>query len=83
MSTIDEVEDLPGFGTVWFHRDGIANIISLHAVESKRFQVDYNSTNKDAFVITKKDGTTPKFTPSPNGLYYIDTAYEFQQGKTV
>ena len=35
------------------------------------------------FVITKKDGTTSKFTPSPNRLYYIDTADEFQQGKTV
>ena len=83
MSSIDEVGSLPGFGTVWLHRDGISNILSLHAVKSKGFQVDYNSVNEDVFVITKQDGTTCKFTPSPNGLYYIDTSDEFQQGKTV
>ena len=83
ISTIDGVGDLPEFGIVWLYRDGIGNILSLHAVKSKGFQVDYNSANEDAFVITKKDDTTCKFTPSPNGLYYIDTSNKFQQGKPV
>ena len=83
ISTINEVGGLPGFWTVWLHRDVIGNILSLHAVKSKGFQVDHNSANEDTFVITKKDGPTRKFTPSPNGLYYIDTVDEFQQGKTV
>ena len=74
MPTIDKVEDLPGFGIAWLRRDGIASILSLHSVKSTRFQVDYNSAEEDAFVITKKNGTTHKFTPSPNGLYYIDTS---------
>ena len=65
------------------HRDGIANILSLHAFKSKGFQVDYNSANEDAFVITKQDGTMQKFIPSPSGLYFIDTLDEFQQRKTI
>ena len=71
------------FGIVWLHRDGISNILSLRSVKSKKFQVEYNSAEIDAFVITKKNGTTCKFTPSPNGLYCIDTLDEFQQGKKV
>ena len=40
MSTIDEVGDLPGFGTVWLHRYGIAHMLSLYSVKFKGFQVD-------------------------------------------
>ena len=58
MSIIDELEDLPGYGTVWLHRNGIANMLSLRAVKSKGFQIDYNRTYEYAFVITKKNGTT-------------------------
>ena len=63
--------------------DGIASILSLHLVKSKGFQVDYNSAKENLFVVTKKDGTTHKFTPSPNRLYYVNTLDEFQQGKKV
>ena len=77
VSTTNEVGDLQGFGTVWLHRGGIANILSLNLVKSKGFQVDYNSAGEDAFVITKKNDTTRKFTPSANGLYCIDTSDEF------
>ena len=84
MSTINELGFLPGFGIVWLHRDGIANILSLHSVKSKGSQVEYNSAREDTFVINKKNDTTRKFTPSPNGLYYIDTSTnEFQQRKKV
>ena len=36
MSTIDEVENLPGFGTVWLHREGIMNILSLQHLVNPR-----------------------------------------------
>ena len=83
ISIIDEVGDLPGFDTVWLHRDGIANILSLHSVKSKGFQIDYNSTKEDEFVVTIQNGTTHKFTPSPNSLYYTDMLNEFQQRKNI
>lgn len=31
-TTINEIGELPGVGTVWLHRKGIANILSFHAV---------------------------------------------------
>ena len=83
MSTINKVEDLPGFGPVRLHRDGFTNILSLQSVKSKGFQVDYNSTKEDAFVVTKQNGTMRKFRTSPNGLYYFDLLEEFQQGRKV
>ena len=44
-ATIDMVGDLPGFGMVWYHPEGIANILSISSVKA-RFLVTYNS-NKD------------------------------------
>ena len=83
MSTIHEVGDLRGFETVWLCRNGIANVLSLHSVKSKGFQIDYNSTKEDEFVVTIQNGTTHKFTPSPNSLYYTDMLNEFQQRKNI
>ena len=35
LATADKVGDFPGYGTVWFHPDGIANILSLARVKEK------------------------------------------------
>lgn len=35
MSVINVVGDLLGFGTVWLHRDGIANVLSSRGVKAK------------------------------------------------
>lgn len=59
VSTIDKVGDIPGFGTVWLHREGIANIISLHLVKSKGFKIDYDISKEDAFLITKSNDKMP------------------------
>ena len=44
-STIsDEIGELPGVGTVWVHRNGIANILSFHNLqEVNNFEIDYSS----------------------------------------
>ena len=36
------VGDLPGYGTVWFHPDGIANILSLSRVKTK-YRITFDS----------------------------------------
>jgi hypothetical protein len=65
--------DLPGYGTVWYHPNGIANILSLNKVK-ERYRVTYDSTNGNAFVVHKGDGTPRTFQQLPRGLFYMDTA---------
>jgi len=42
ISTTNMVGDLPGYGTVWYHESGIANIFSLANV-MKNHTVEFNS----------------------------------------
>ena len=32
IATVDKIGDLPGYRTIWFYEDGIANILSLKNV---------------------------------------------------
>lgn len=63
---------LPGYGPVWFDPNGIANIFSMSNVK-KKFTVQYNSNNDDAFVVMRPNGNPRRFICSPSGLYYHDT----------
>ena len=49
--------DLPGYGAVWFHPEGIANILSLSLVKAK-YCVTFDSANRNEFVVHKTSGTT-------------------------
>ena len=52
-------EDLIGYGTVWFHPGGIANILSLSKTEEK-YRVYYDSTGEKKNLIylpRGRDGT--------------------------
>ena len=48
-TTTNLVEDLPGYGTVWFHPGGIANILSLSKL-AEIYQVCYDITNVNNFL---------------------------------
>jgi Reverse transcriptase (RNA-dependent DNA polymerase) len=69
----DQQADLPGYGTVWYSPDSIANILSLRNV-TRRYRVVYDSHNGNQFVVTKEDGTKKIFVMSDLGLYYLDAA---------
>jgi hypothetical protein len=43
MVIIDKVGDLPGVGAVWYHPEGIANVLSNARVLENGFEVDYSS----------------------------------------
>jgi len=62
--------NLKGYGTVWFHPEGIANILSLSNV-SKKYRVMYDSGDKEeqGLVVHKEDGSKQVFRPSRKGLY--------------
>jgi hypothetical protein len=70
--TTTMVGDLPGYGTVWYNRKSIANILSLKCVAEK-YHVAFDNENGSSFTVTKPDGTMFKFKQSPGGLYFLDT----------
>ena len=67
------VGDFSGYGTVWYHPDGIANILSLAEV-CRQFHVTYDSSKHNEFIIHKPDGSTKQFIQSERGLYYLNTS---------
>jgi len=65
--------DLWGYGTVWYHPSGIANILSLN-IFCKEYHVTLYSDNTEeqGLVVHKNDGSKWIFRPSKKGLYYSD-----------
>jgi hypothetical protein len=72
VTSTNLIGDLPGYGTVWYHPNGIANILSLSRVREHGFQVTYDS-HLNCFRITKSDGSVRVFHQSKRGLYYMST----------
>ena len=68
------VGDLCRYGTVWYHPNGIANILSLSRVKKNGCEVTYNSSDKNEFHVLKLDGKTRVFKESEHGLFYMDTS---------
>ena len=69
---IRKVADWLGFGEVWFHRGGIANIIFL-SLAKEMFRITYNiamGTDDNNFLLHKKYGNQRKFIQPTRGLYY-------------
>jgi hypothetical protein len=73
MATTNQIGDLPGYGTVWYHPNGIANILSLARVKEHGYRVTYDSEGGNHFTVHKNDGTSRAFKESDRGLYYFDT----------
>lgn len=73
VRTTDMVGDLPGYGTVWYDPDSIANILSLKRV-SEKYHVSFDSNRGSSFVVTKPDGKVFEFKQSTGGLYFHDTS---------
>ena len=65
------VGDLPGYGTVWLHEGGIANILSLARVKDK-FTVVFHSKQGNEFHVFGTGDRIRVFRQSEQGLYYMD-----------
>ena len=64
------VGELAGIGTVWYHKDGIANILSLSRIKQDH-RITYDSNSGNSFRMYSKDNMTYReFNESDNGLYY-------------
>jgi hypothetical protein len=74
-----DVGDFPGYGQVWYHPTGIANILSLSRVRQKGFNVTYEN-KKNCFIVTSPTGRRHIFEQSTTGLYFIDTGATTKHG---
>jgi hypothetical protein len=79
---VNEEGDLLGYGPVYYHPNVTANIISLFNLVKRYKTVTYNSNEKDAFRVTRDDGTIIEFEPSIEGLYYYDFNKSFERHAT-
>ena len=66
------VGDLPGVGRVWYHPNGIANILSLSKT-ANQFRINYDSWGRNAFEVHKLAVDIQPFVESTHGLFYMDT----------
>jgi hypothetical protein len=73
VTSTNMVGDLPGYGEVWYHPGGIANILSLKRVKNRGYRVTFDSSKANESHVHKSDGTVRVFKESPRGLYYSDT----------
>jgi hypothetical protein len=68
VTSTNIIGDLPGYGPVWYHPNGIANILSLSRVKQK-CRVTFDSQDGNAFTVH----STRTFQQSNRGLYYMET----------
>lgn len=73
VARTNQVGELPGYGMVWYHPDGIANILSLRNVK-RHYRITYDSETDNCFVVHKMNGTNRIFRESDRGLYFYDAA---------
>jgi hypothetical protein len=63
----NQIADVPGFGTVWYDENAIANIFGLYELK-KKYRITYDSEKEDAFIVHTGKGKFLKFKCSPEGL---------------
>ncbi|VEU33958.1 unnamed protein product [Pseudo-nitzschia multistriata] len=71
VASTNLIGDLPGFGKVWFYKEGIANVLSL-ALVSDRFRVTMDTDCDNALHVHRPGGGTRRFSRSECNLYYCD-----------
>ena len=63
--------NLPRLGRVWYHLNGISNILSLYKI-FKHFRITYYIWDRNAFAVHKSARAVKYFMESPRGLFYMD-----------
>jgi hypothetical protein len=53
--------DLQGYGTVYYHPDVAANILSIYKLTIRFQSVVCDNKKKDAFIVTSIDGSNTEF----------------------
>ena len=77
---ITQEAEVPGYGTVWFDEDVLANIFSFAELKDK-YRIMYDSSQEDAFLIHMKDKVV-KFKRTPDGLYCFKVLETYKESLT-
>lgn len=72
MIEVVEEGELMDYGQVYYNPKLTANILSFFNLTKRFKSVVYNNMGKDAFMVTRDDGTVIELRPSRKGLYYYD-----------
>ena len=67
----NEMGKLPKYGKVWYSKDAITNILSLHNA-GKKFRITYDSWKGDTFKLHLDEDRVINFDASENGIYQYD-----------
>ena len=70
-TSINLIGKLPGYGTVLYHPNGIANILSLSIVK-ERYKVTFDSTQTNRFIVYKDWCQQMSLWVIKKWLYYLD-----------
>jgi hypothetical protein len=62
------------FLVVWYHPQGIANILSLSRMKERGYRVTKDSHDGNRFTVHKDDGSARVFEESSGGLYLMETS---------
>jgi len=73
ITSTNLIGELPGYGTVWLHQGGIANIFSLSRMTKQGYHDTYDSEGGNQFKVIKSDRKFRIFKESDHGLFYLDT----------
>jgi hypothetical protein len=80
---IHQVGDLVAYGTVYYHPEVSANILSFDHIALRFKSVTYDNRKKDAFVVQRDDGSYIEFIPSKDGLYHYHYSLSIQHSKDI
>jgi hypothetical protein len=80
---VEEIGDLLGYGTVYYHPQVTANVLLFHNMAKRFKSVMYDNRQQDAFVVTQDDNTTFTFIPSKEGLYFYDYQHSINRTTTT
>ena len=69
------IGDLPGYGMVCYHKNGISNILYL-AIVKNIHMITYDISNWNQFVVHESDGSTGIFELSFHGIYNLTIGKE-------
>ena len=69
ISKTNKIGYLNGYGWVWYHKDGIANILSLARVKNK-FRITFDSGSDNMFHVYDGEKKIRSYRESERGLYY-------------
>ena len=75
--TVNQVGNLHGYGKLWYHPKGIANILRLcNVTDIDKYLVRYDSQDSKKLIVPRtKDGKETRFYKAPRGLQWLDTKY--------